>query len=615
MILRKYWQTHPKLGYLPIGLACFLVATLAGWTAIASRIDNYVYDWMWHLTPPAALTPQSLIVAIDGPTYKAMGGVGSYRTMVATALERLQAAQPAVVAVDILLTDPADPVQNARLATAMCATPNLVLIADLVNEQWDDPLKSFAKCAEAVGHDTSDEDSYDGVTRVLPLEKRTARERHWALSLEAFRLQKHLPIVESPEDLRVGEEIIPAPLTPSGDPRQTGFRPLRVIYSGDIPEISLLDLVNHPALIQRAKAKAVFIGVTDLSATRDRVRTPLGEMPGVEVHAHAYETLAGNHFLVDAPNFVAPAVCLGIALLTGVIFAFNSGWRAYVPSLVLLAAVHYTPFLLFRQGIVFPYFGPLSTVWLGLVGAASYQLLFVRGQLRQSEAERTRYRQAFQWVTHEMRSPLTAIQGSSELMGRYNLSEEKRKQIAEMINSESKRLARMIQTFLDVERLSEGHIGLKKEPFAAEEVIETCVGRVRPQAERKEIQVRVAEHLKGELNGDRELMEYAVFNLLTNAVKYSPAHTEITVMSEARGDELRISVKDQGIGVDSKELKSIFQKFYRTKRAEASGEMGSGIGLSIVEQIVKVHGGTMEVSSEVGKGSCFTIVLPALVKA
>lgn len=106
MILRKYWQTHPKLGYLPIGLACFLVATLAGWTAIASRIDNYVYDWMWHLTPPAALTPQSLIVAIDGPTYKAMGGVGSYRTMVATALERLQAAQPAVVAVDILLTDP-----------------------------------------------------------------------------------------------------------------------------------------------------------------------------------------------------------------------------------------------------------------------------------------------------------------------------------------------------------------------------------------------------------------------------------------------------------------------------------------------------------------------------
>ncbi|HME08568.1 MAG TPA: CHASE2 domain-containing protein [Bryobacteraceae bacterium] len=606
--MRKLWQNNRKLGYFPIALACFLVATVAGWTAIATRIDNYVYDWIWQLTPPAPHTPQSLIVAIDGPTYKAMGGVGSYRSMVATALEQLQAAQPAVVAVDILLTDPADPAQNVRLATAMCATPNLVLIADLDNGQWDDPLPQFQECADAVGHDTSDEDSLDGVTRVLPLEKRTARERHWALSLEAFRLQQKVPIIESPEDLQVGKEIIPARFMASGK----GFRPLRVIFGGDIPQISLLDLVTNPGSSERAKGKVVFIGVTDLSGARDRVRTPLDEMPGVEVHAYAYETLAANRFLVDAPTLLAPSICLAIALLTALIFAFNSGWLAYLPSLVLLAAVHAAPVLFFRQGIVFPYFGPLSTVWLGLVGAAAYQLLFVRGQLQQSEAERTRYRQAFQWVTHEMRSPLTAIQGSSELMGRYNLSEEKRTQLAEMINSESKRLARMIQTFLDVERLSEGHIGLKKEPFAAEEVIETCVGRVRAQAERKEIQVHVADHLKGELNGDRELMEYAVYNLLTNAVKYSPAQTEITVLSEARGGELRISVKDQGIGVDSKELKSIFQKFYRTKRAEASGETGSGIGLSIVEQIVKVHGGTMEVTSEVGKGSCFTIVLPAL---
>ena len=301
-------------------------------------------------------------------------------------------------------------------------------------------------------------------------------------------------------------------------------------------------------------------------------------------------------------------------MLTALIFAFYSGWRAYVLGFALLASAHYAPFLLFQQGMVFPYFAPLSAAWLGLVGAAGYQLLFVRRQLRQSEAERTRYRQAFQWVTHEMRSPLTAIQGSSELMGRYNLSEEKRKQIAEMINSESKRLARMIQTFLDVERLSEGHIGLKREPFAAQEVIETCVARVLPQAERKEIQVHLGNHLDGELNGDRELMEYAVFNLLTNAVKYSPSKTEITITSVAQGHELRISVMDQGIGVDSKELKSIFQKFYRTQRAEASGETGSGIGLSIVEQIVKVHGGSMEVTSEVGKGSCFTMVLPALIK-
>ena len=110
-------------------------------------------------------------------------------------------------------------------------------------------------------------------------------------------------------------------------------------------------------------------------------------------------------------------------------------------------------------------------------------------------------------------------------------------------------------------------------------------------------------------------MEYAFYNLLTNAVKYSPAATHVRVFRPICDgpSELRLSVHDEGIGMDSKELKNIFQKFYRTKRAEASGEVGTGIGLSIVEQIVTHHGGRIEVTSEPGKGSCFTIVMKAHV--
>jgi signal transduction histidine kinase len=230
--------------------------------------------------------------------------------------------------------------------------------------------------------------------------------------------------------------------------------------------------------------------------------------------------------------------------------------------------------------------------------------------MRTAEGDKSRYQQAMHFVTHEMRTPLTAIQGSSELIGRYAMTEEKRKQMAQLINSESKRLGRMIEIFLSVERVSAGQIELKKEQFSGMDLMSACLERVRPLAERKQIQIRMDPGPDASLTGDRELMEYAFYNLLTNAVKYSPPSTEVSVFAQREGDRLRISVKDQGIGMDRKEVRKIFQKFYRTKKAEESGEVGTGIGLSIVEQIVTQHGGSIEVTSSPGRGSCFTLVLP-----
>ena len=254
---------------------------------------------------------------------------------------------------------------------------------------------------------------------------------------------------------------------------------------------------------------------------------------------------------------------------------------------------------------------PTAVAWLCAAGTATYQYFVIRGTLRKSESDKARYQQAIHWAAHEMRTPLTAIQGSSELMTRYKLPEEKRGQLSEMINSESKRLARIIQTFLDVERLAEGQMELKKETFSAADVVDTCMGRVAPLAERKNIALTLDTSIEGTLTGDRELMEYALYNLLTNAVKYSPPETHVRVRGELKGHELRLAVQDEGIGMDAKELKSIFKKFYRTKRAEESGEAGTGIGLSIVQQIVTHHGGKIDVTSTPGKGSCFTMILTA----
>jgi signal transduction histidine kinase len=610
--LKRLWPSKQTLGYVAVLAASLAVAVISGWTAVADQIDDSAYDWMFRLDPPVSGTPQSAILAIDDASYNALGGQLGVRSMIATALELLAPVNPKAVAIDLVLADAENPKEDQRLEQAMQATKNLVLVTDLAEGHWQSPLPGFRRNAAGVGHDKSDENSRDGVTRQVPLEERTERERYWALGLETFRVARRQRVIsESPDDLQLGTEIIPAARTSQGN------RPLRVLFARQpVPRVSLKDLAAKPALASQFAGKVVFLGVTSITGAQDRVRTPLenGRIPGVEVHAELFETLARGRFLTDASNLAVLGFCAAIGVIAGLIFAFLSGWPAYLSAGALLIVAHLSPFLAFHQGIVFPYFAPLASAWLTCATAASYQHFVVRRQLRKSESDRKRYQQAIHFVTHEMRTPLTAIQGSSELMGRYNLSEEKRKQIADMINQESKRLARMIQTFLDVERLSDGQIELKQEPFVVRELVEVCVQRARPLAERKNITISI-EQLDGALQGDRELMEYVVYNLLTNAVKYSNADTQITVACRVQNNQLRLSVRDQGIGMDAKELRQIFQKFYRTKRAEASGEAGTGIGLSIVEQIVHHHGGKMEVTSEPAKGSCFTVVLPAHSRA
>ena len=600
------------LGYAAVLAAALTVAIISGWTAVASQIDKYAYDWMFRLHPPAGGPSHSVILAIDDATFNSMGAVAGYRSMWAKAFELLQHANPKAVALDALLADPwKDPAEDQRLERAMQGVNNLVLATQLSDGRWENPLPRFRQHAAALGHDRADELSRDGVTREIPLEEHSGMERHWALALEAFRLARGGTILESPDDVEIGGELIPAPLSADAN------RPLRVLYTPNpIPQISLKELADHPDLAARFNSQVVFIGVTSISATYDRVATPYGQgrIPGVEVHAQLFETLERGQFLTDASDLTVLGFSVAVGVLAGLIFAFMAGWPAYLSAGALLVAAHFTPFAAFRQGIVFPYFAPLASAWLTCAAAASYQHFVVRRQLRKAESDRQRYQQAIHFVTHEMRTPLTAIQGSSELMGRYKLSEEKSKQIADMINQESKRLARMIQTFLDVERLSDGQLELKRESFPARELVEVCIQRALPLAERKDISIQTGQ-LEGALEGDRELMEYVVYNLLTNAVKYSNSSTQITVACRVDGGRLRLSVQDQGIGMDAKELRQIFRKFYRTKRAEASGEAGTGIGLSIVEQIVHHHGGKMEVTSQPGQGSCFTVVLPSHSRA
>jgi signal transduction histidine kinase len=604
------------LAYVALLAGGFALALVASWSGFGAKIDNNAYDFMFQVYRPRPWQPETILLKIDEPTLQAYNGMGGIRAPLARGLEKIAAAGARAVAIDLVLADRGDPEADARLEEALGKVRNLVLPCELIGDPpvWEDPLARFRRHAAGVGHVHAQPDDEDSVSRAIPLEKATARDRRWALSLEAYRVSRGAAIVESPDDLRVGKLTIPS--------RYADGRLMRVRYVPSymaIPQVSLKALLDDDRLAARFSGKVAFAGVTAQSAAHDRVMTPYSYgkiMPGLEVHANAFETMAQGLFLTDAPNWWVLLFSLAVVIVAGVIFAWLPGWQAYAAGSAVLALVHFTPYWFFTGRTVFSFITPVSSGWISMISAAGYQTLVVRRRLRKAEAERVRYQQAMHFVTHEMRTPLTAIQGSSELISRYSLPEEKRKQIAQLINSESKRLGRMIEMFLNVERLSAGQMELKKENFGVAALMSGCVERIRGLAERKQIRITL-EPAQDDLTlvGDRELMEYAYYNLLTNAIKYSPQKTEVLTSARSADGRVHISVRDQGIGMDQKEVKKIFRKFYRTRKAEESGEAGTGIGLSIVEQIVAQHGGAIDVVSHPGQGSCFTLVLPVPVAA
>ena len=601
-------QRRTLLPAFLLALAVWLAAVLFSFTSLGGQFDNNLYDFLFRAFPPQPPQGPAVLVAFDERTFRQHGGIRRLRANLARVIERVAEAKPAAVAVDITLADPGDPQEDARLAAAFARVPALVLACEMMPDGsgWQDPLEDFRRRAAALGHVSTLAGPYDEVNRRITLERAAGRVRRWALSLEMLRMVAGGDIVASPSDIAVGARLIPS--------RQDEGRPLRVRYSEQgVPAVPAGDLLDG-APADALAGKAVFIGVTAISAAPDRLFTPLSRgMPaaGVAIHAQAFQTLYAGAWLLDAPLWLTLLVSLAAALLVVASLSLLLRWQGWAAAALALAAAHILPWFCFKQDLVMAASAPAAASWLALLAGGAFRYFFVRRRLEASEAATRRYQQAFHFVAHEMRTPLTAIQGSSELISRYNLPEAKRRELSQMINAESKRLARMITTFLDVEKLSAGQMELRLAELDLAALAEACCRRAAPLAEKKRIVL--ANRVPGgiRLRADGELLEYAVYNLLTNAVKYSPEQTEVVIGASAGGGRVRLWVADQGIGMDEEEMKQLFRKFYRTRRAEQSGETGTGIGLSIVRQIVELHDGAISVESAPGKGSTFTVELPA----
>jgi CHASE2 domain-containing sensor protein len=329
-------------------LASALVGLVVSWTSFGQQFDKYAYDFLFRLEPPAPWQPSSIVLSIDTQTLVKYGYPAGIRAALADGLARIQPARPAAVAVDVTLPAPGgDPAADAKLEDAFSRTRSLVLSCDLLPDTggWEDPSPLFKKYAVAVGHAHAALDTYDAVSRYLILEKVAGTDRRWALALAAYSAANGNDIVESPDDLTIGSVHIPSAIRDENHQRASRALPdqriIRIRYvppsMGRIPQISIAALDRDPSLASRFAGKVVFAGLTDQTAVQDRWMTPYSSsvfMPGVEIHANAYETIARQMFLIDAPPLLVLPCCLALAIFAGLAYAFTKGWIANILTLL-----------------------------------------------------------------------------------------------------------------------------------------------------------------------------------------------------------------------------------------------------------------------------------------
>jgi PAS domain S-box-containing protein len=234
---------------------------------------------------------------------------------------------------------------------------------------------------------------------------------------------------------------------------------------------------------------------------------------------------------------------------------------------------------------------------------------------RQKELQQTQ-KDVMSLVSHEMRTPLTAIQGMSELLANYDVQPERRRELNSAINDEVKRLSKMITQYLDITRLESGASQPRFTPVRLEQLAERVLLLLEPVAAARQIRlVRVFAPDIPPVIADAELLSRAAENLVSNAIKYSPAGTTVHVaVQHAPPGQIELEVADQGYGIPAQDRERIFEKFYRVPRPQDAGVPGTGLGLALVREIMELHGGSVRVASEVNGGSTFTLTLPVNAK-
>jgi signal transduction histidine kinase len=220
-------------------------------------------------------------------------------------------------------------------------------------------------------------------------------------------------------------------------------------------------------------------------------------------------------------------------------------------------------------------------------------------------------------VSHELRTPLTSISGYLEMLTEGDAGPVSPDQLhmLDIVSRNAARLRALVDGLLTLSRIESGAYRLEKAPVELRDVLESVVATISPVARAK--QVQVVQDLAASLivDGDANDLERVVLNLVSNAVKFTPAGGIVTILSRQDDADAEISVSDNGIGIPKADQERLFARFFRASNATERAISGTGLGLTIAQTIVNRHGGSIDVHSELGVGSTFVVRIPLGVTA
>jgi signal transduction histidine kinase len=229
--------------------------------------------------------------------------------------------------------------------------------------------------------------------------------------------------------------------------------------------------------------------------------------------------------------------------------------------------------------------------------------------LRTSDALR---RQMMADVSHELKTPLTAMRGYIETlrMPEVALDAERRDRYFETIDRETRRLERIVKDLLDLARYEHGAVVLQRRLFDIGRLFENVAGRHEREAHTKAVAIRIhVDPRADQVVGDPDRIEQAIENLVANALRHTPSGGSVTLSATQADGVATLSVSDSGGGIAPEHLSHVFERFYKVDASRAAESTGSGLGLSITKAIIERHGGTISVTSQPGR-TTFAILLP-----